>query len=300
MSNDRFAIIDLDKTPNDQGLRLKIESVLTTAQQLLTWIVDHHEELEYQGFFVPQFQDARAIQNSTAMLTRLKDVLTKVAGNINGYYKELEWASRQIKKTELTTGEKRRVHFGIRGDVAVDYGGGFGAAMQSKSCFASGYRDVDTHLQKAALQLTGEKVALETPGAQDRRIADISIRNPNNRWPKTDADFSPLTLDNIVQRIHSQVHTYVQNKRGYNKWNELSNNLGTSVGTNSKGRYISRTTVPTTTNVGIDFIVKIRWDQPRLVIVQGKPAPVSIRQVTTRTELNALNNTVTTQWILYK
>jgi len=298
--NLRNAGIDLDNAPADADLQLKIGSVTNSLQNLFDWIVAHQLELTVQSFFAPGFQDPRAVHNSTQMLIRLKDVLTRVAGNINGYHKELEWASRKISKPELGNGGvKRQVHFGSRGDVAIDYGGGFGIAMQSKSCFAAGYTDVDNHIKKAALQLTGEKVAAETPLAQDRRLVDISIKNPNNRWPKTDADHSALTLDNIVQRIHNQVSTYVAGKRGYNKWNELGNNLGGNYGTGSKGNLISRTPAPFTGNVGIDFVVKIRWDQPRQVIVPGKMAPVNITQVTTRTEQD-LFGTTKTVCLLYK
>lgn len=294
-----FAQIDTDQI-DDLGLRDKVTSVVGTLQDLFDWVVHHKNELTVESFFVQSLQNPRTIHNSQQMLNRLKDVMTKVAGNINGYHKELELASRQIQKAEIAANSntKRAVHFGSRGDVAIDYGLGYGKAIQSKSCFASGYTDVDNHIKKAALQLTGEKVQAETPGAFDRRVVDISIRNSQNRWPKTDADFSPLKIENVVDRVHNCVATYVKGTRGYNKWGELTSNVGISVGTGSKGAH-SRTLYANTlggTSMAIDFVVKIRWAHARQMLVNGSLKAVT--QITTRTELAF--GAPKTSWILYK
>jgi hypothetical protein len=88
--------------------------------------------------------------------------------------------------------EKRSIHFGVRGDLAVDYGGGYGKAIQSKSCFSSNYSDVDEHIKRAALQLTGERVQAETPTAFDRRVVDISIKNAAKYVARHKRVFCPL------------------------------------------------------------------------------------------------------------
>jgi hypothetical protein len=297
------ATIDTD-TVNDQDLKAKVTSTAVTLQDLYNWILAHQDELFYQSLWVQP--DPIAIHNSSQMLNRLRDVLTKIAANISGYHKELDLAARQIVKARLDSTNKRLVHFGSRGDVAIDYGFGYGKALQSKSCFAAGYADVDKHIQKAAVQLTGDLMAAETPGGADRRIVDISIKNSANRWPKTDADNSPLTIDNVVTRIHGNVATYVASKRGYNKWAELTPNVGSSGTQTGPGKYRTRAhhmkyVVPTgpATFMSIDFVVKIRWDHARMMTVPGNPTPVPVRFVATRTELNQ-HNLPTTRWILFK
>ncbi|MFA5984045.1 MAG: hypothetical protein WC782_08520 [Methylococcaceae bacterium] len=274
---------------NDKDLVEKLASVATALQDLFDWIVIHKEDLTIESFWSPEYQNPLVIHNSNQMLTRLKDVLTKSAANINGYHKELFLADKHIRKN-------RKIHFGSRGDLAVDYDLGnnplaspYGKAIQSKSCYSAAYGDVDEHIKKAALQLTGEKLPAETPSNSDRRIVDISIKNSLNTWPKTTADKSPLTLNDIVARITKYVTEYAQGKKGYNKWSELTPQLGQKNTLTQFGRINSRPGWGE-----IDLVVKIRWSHPRKVTDSNKAITYNVTAVTVRVDVtNKQGNNIT-------
>jgi len=263
---------EVDEYLIPQELQLKVNLLLAKVQDLLNWIVQHRGELIVQGFFVDP--DVNAVHNSQQMMNRLQDVMVKAAANVSGYHKELELASKQINKALLFGQGTRTVHFGVRGDVAIDYGGGYGKAIQSKSCFAARYQDVDEHIKKAALQLTGEKLAAETPGAFDRRILDVSILNPENTWPLTQPGVP--TPENVRARVHKYVTEYAVDKKGYNKFHELHPGLTNYVDLANK-----RSRASNVNFVAVDFVVKIRWNPPKTMLVNGGQAPV--REIVTRT-----------------
>jgi hypothetical protein len=239
--------IDASQLTNTD-VRTKMLFLGKALQDFHDWIVKHQNDL----YFRP---DPVTTINSNQMLDRLKDVLTKSAATISGYHKELELASKHI-------GKVRTIHFGNRGDVAIDYETpGYGKAIQAKSCFSSNYADVDEHIKKAALQLTGEKVKEETPGSNDRRIVDISIRNADNTWPRTDKQ-TP-SMENILERIKKYVTEYTAGKKGYNFDLLQKNDTRDAFSLSSRTlRAISRTGE-------VDFIVKIRWDTPRWVWIDN-------------------------------
>jgi hypothetical protein len=279
-------VIDEDDLPADTRASAKLAA--RCLQDLFTWAVEHKQELEFQGFFVQALQDQVAMSNARQMLARLQSVLLKAAANVSGYQKELELASKYLNKTQhaslVQAPEKRSIHFGARGDLAVDYGGGFGKAIQSKSCFSAAYADVDAHIKKAALQLTGEKVQAETPAAGDRRVLDISIRNGGNTWPATNAFITPAVND-VATRVHKYVTEYTANLKGYNKWGELTYGL-TNQKSGGKGTAVVYQNMTTGQNVmGIDFVTKIRWDPPR----QFASGPKRLIVTRTHQVLNTMN-----------
>ena len=245
--------------------------------------------------------DVSKQHNVDQIVIRTKDVLTRIAGNIGGYHKELELAVRQIEKQKLEGIGSRRIHFGSRGDVAIDYGAGLwcGKAIQMKSCFSTSSTDVDNHIKKAALQLTGEKMLAETPFPLDRRIVDITIRNPDNPWPLPDGFLGhPCTVKEVVKRIHKQVTGYVRGKRGYNKWSELTADVGTNVGRGQRGQPITRTHLAMPFGqvmMAIDFVVKIRWDHAREMVTDDGPRAKRVIYLATRT--GYMNGELKTEFI---
>lgn len=257
---------------DDPDLAAKVVFLAKAVKDLFEWIKEHKERLKAKN----------TEHNSDQMLRRLKDALTKSAATVSGYHKELQIAVKHIDKT-------RTIHFGSRGDVAIDYGPSYGKAVQAKSCFSSSYTDVDEHIKKAALQLTGEKLRAETPLRTDRRVIDVSIKNAKNRWPQTDADKSTVKLEAILDRIKQNVKDYEAGKKGYNKFGELDKKIGDSVSLSPRTNLFISRPAPD----AVDLVVKIRWDNAREVnmgtAAQDEKKPIErVTSITVRLQKNGI------------
>lgn len=130
------------------------------------------------------------------LLEKMEKVFTSAYSHVNGLAKEVDSAYGQMMKGRGLVG-------GIA-DVGSDtpYGG---KAIQHKFTAAKGYADVDAHIKKALLQLTGAKG--ETPRNDDIRIADITIDEATNTWPYTQAQATPgiqAFLTTVCQRVSTQ------------------------------------------------------------------------------------------------
>lgn len=268
------AEIDTDRL---EGLKEKaqVAFLVGAIQNLFDWIVLHKDELTFQSYFV--HPDDVQVANSKVLLKRLGIVLNNVSGQVSGYHKELDLALKHSKKPTLSGQGTRTIHFGDRGDVAVDYGPFSGKAIQAKSSFSDKCADIDQMIKVAANQLTGERAAAETPNATDRRIIDLSIRSPDNPWPRTQmaTNSTPLTFKELTDKINSLVSTYRAHVprtpgHGYNRWNSLSPGLGTAVTRSQTGKLASRTTTGLFNAVATDFVTKVRFDHPRYVFDSGK------------------------------
>ena len=292
--------IDTDEVP--PALGYKLQTLANTTQEFFNWVVESRNDLVVQGFFVDP--DTTAVHNAQQMLARLETVVTNATAVISGHHKELMLAAKHKNKQRIDNQGLRRIHFGVRGDLAVDYGGGYGKAVQSKSCFSDATDQVDEHIKVAALQLTGERLLAETPGAADRRIIDITIASAANTWPLTPTqvlgNITP-SVTAMLDRIHTYVSTYVQNKRGYNKWHELDARITNQYSVNQAGRPISRVHMPNQNGqneMTTDFVTKIRWNHPKLVTHNTQTG--TIRELVVRTAIPPLSNQTTTYLVALK
>jgi hypothetical protein len=267
------AEIDTDRL---EGIKEKaqVTFLVGAIQNLFDWIVEHKDELTFQSYFVNP--DTVQVANSQVLLKRLGTVLNNVSGQVSGYHKELDLALKQSKKPVLGGKGTRTIHFGKRGDVAVDYDNLSGKAIQAKSSFSDTPGDIDQMIKVAANQLTGERSVEETPNFGDRRIIDLTIKSPDNPWPRTSQAtmFSPLTFKELTDRINKMVSTYREHipkkpGHGYDQWKSLSPKLGAANTKRKDGYLISRTT-GLFGIVAIDFVTKVRFDHPRYLDVSGK------------------------------
>ena len=274
-------------------VKQKFQFLAKAVKDLLDWYLDADLEEPAQLLMGLYGRDRPVdqvrIQNAGTLKARLESALTSAAGQISGYHKELELASRQMKKKEFDgSGATRRIHFGQRGDVAVDYGLGFGKAIQSKSSFSANKADIDEMIRVAANQLTGERSPAETPNTKDRRVVDVTIKNSTNPWPET-ALLGPTTLEKVRARIDHLVRDYKEHEarsrgKGYTGWLSLDYELDQWVDQKPGGKFRSRYT--TLDRIGRDFVVKIRWDTPRAMSIRSVVHRVT--QVTTRTQVRFL------------
>ena len=305
--------IDVEVLQNEK-IQTQFTFLVKAIDDLYTCLKENKDELFVNSLFSAVLYDPHLANNAQAIIGRTESVLNNISGTVSGYHKELQLAFKQSRKAMLDGSTLRTVHFGARGDVAVDYGEGFGKAIQSKSSFADGNADINTMIKTAANQLTGERVAKETPNAKDRRIIDLSIMNPKNPWPRSNLfGNQPFSLQEVESKVHELVSEYVkhnsvnpatntkQGGKGYNKFGELTPNLGTAVGAGNSGNLTSKVTGTDPfgkTAIGIDLVVKIRYNNGRPFLINGQAKLVS--QITTRTELNTHTNMITTQCVLCK
>ncbi len=278
----------IEESPVKEKFRFLVKAVA----DLLDWYND--ADLEEGAQLVLGLKssfpwDSVRLANAEKLKSRLKSVLTSAAGQVSGYHKELALATRQLAKSEFHgSGKTRQIHFGNRGDVAVDYGLGFGKAIQSKSSFAADKASIDEMIRVAANQLTGERSERETPLPKDRRVVDVTIKNSSNPWPET-ALLGPTTLEKVRSRIDHLVRDYKSHEarsrgKGYVGFFSLDNELETLV--DPRISKLPRSRISSHNRVGIDFVVKIRWDTPRAIRIND--ATKSVRQVTTRTQVRYL------------
>jgi hypothetical protein len=144
------------------------------------------------------------------MLTMIEKWARKIAGAVEGHGAEFDlYYKHRIVK---------RRHIGPRGriaDVVVGRDGdAFAKAVQSKSTVQAGHGAIDNYLRNALTQLTGENG--EQPRAGDRPMILITIWDPDNPWPATQAPAQLPTVSvleqNIISRLEDVIGSHLREK----------------------------------------------------------------------------------------
>jgi hypothetical protein len=136
-------------------------------------------------------------------LSTLQGIIKKVQVAVNASYGVLLGHMNEVAAANKHRLKGRLVILQKHADVSVGNSeDSFAKSTQLKNCTTTKQGDVDTHIKKAANQISGGKK--ETPRDEDRRIIDISISHPLNPWPldkqaKTPHDFAELVSEAEVR-----------------------------------------------------------------------------------------------------
>jgi hypothetical protein len=139
----------------------------------------------------------------------------KIHGIVMGYNREMQSAWKHLNA-------KGRSHIGFENaDVTIGRFIRHAKAIQHKHTISRESSDVNKMIAKAANQLTGETG--EMPMFSQRRIIDVMINDPTNRWPFDAAAADQLEKGNILlqtlknraaEQIRVQLDTYKPKKKG--------------------------------------------------------------------------------------
>jgi hypothetical protein len=193
----------------------------------------------------------------------------KIHGVMMGYVREATTAHKNLAKDRV-------VGFTLA-DVTVGTNQLTAKAVQHKHTVSPENSAVNEMIAKAANQLTGESG--ETPLAEQRKVIDVMINDPQNWWPFDNAELSTLPLEgNLAEgiipislfrsraerQIITQLAKYKQGKSGLNAQtiNSLDNFNQPPAFHHLKKSSVAYTT-PTHTARAAVLTVKIIYGQPR-------------------------------------
>lgn len=135
----------------------------------------------------------------------LENKASSLMGITLGHLFEVRAAGAQLKK-------ERTISLQTHADLTVGAGNEwFAKSIQLKSSTGITPNDVDTHIGKAAYQLSGKKG--EVPRDLDRRIVDVQICNPENPWPFTSEEKRDDNLSAFLDKAKARILRYVGGKK---------------------------------------------------------------------------------------
>jgi hypothetical protein len=197
---------------NVQASEEKKNAILQTLQRIFTSYSALAEEVEdndsgfefddnvYEFFNFGYDRDDELGDSLRLLLEKMEKVFTSSFSHVHGLAKEVDSAFGQMQKGRALIG-------GIA-DVGSETGYG-GKAIQHKFTSTKNYSDVDAHIKKALLQLTGAKG--ETPRDGNVRVADVTIEDGANTWPFTQAQPFTVGLNAFLTEVRTRVSTQYTN-----------------------------------------------------------------------------------------
>lgn len=192
--------------PELEAQKTRIINTLTNLFELYRdiWenVDDYESGFDYDDEIFQKFQfgydETDELDESLRiLLQKVEKVFSSTLSHVHGLSKEADSALQHASKAN------RHLIPGV-GDIGVwaPYGG---KAIQQKFTSTERYADVDKHLKKALLQLTGAKG--EVPRDDHNRVAEIAIDRRDNSWPYTQAQAFAPALNTFLGNVRNRVHT---------------------------------------------------------------------------------------------
>jgi len=140
------------------------------------------------------------------LIQKIENSSSSLRGIVHGHLIEVQYAFKHLNKNRTVILQKHAdVTIGNADDI-------FAKSIQLKSSYGDKTNDVDTHLAKAAYQISG--AGGEVPRAADRRVIDVVINGLNNPWPFTPKSSTGVRkLTELLEVMEERILKYVDERK---------------------------------------------------------------------------------------